>query len=39
MKKPEPTDIPEVGVTDPRFVYTVEMLFMSYDGEPLGVDM
>jgi hypothetical protein len=39
VKKPEPTDIPEVGVTDPRFVDTVEMLFMSYYGEPLGVDM
>jgi hypothetical protein len=39
VRKPDPTDIPEVGVTDPRFVDTVEMLFMSYYGEPLGEDM
>jgi hypothetical protein len=39
VRKPDPTDIPEVGVTDPRFVHTVEMLFMSYYGEPLGVGM
>jgi hypothetical protein len=35
VRKPDPTDAPEVGVTDPRFVDTVEMLFMSYYGEPL----
>jgi hypothetical protein len=35
----EREDIPEVGVTDPRFVDTVEMLFMSYYGEPLGEEM
>jgi hypothetical protein len=39
VRKPDPTDIREVGVTDPRFVDTVEMLFMSYYGEPLGEDM
>jgi hypothetical protein len=39
VRKPDPIDIPEVGVTDPRFVDTVEMLFMSYYGEPLGEDM
>jgi hypothetical protein len=33
VRKPDPIDIPEVGVTDPRFVDTVEMLFMSYYGE------
>jgi hypothetical protein len=35
VRKPDPTDMPEVGVTDPRFVDTIEMLFMSYYGEPL----
>jgi hypothetical protein len=39
VRKPDPIDIPEVGVTDPRFVDTVEMLFMPYYGEPLGEDM
>jgi hypothetical protein len=39
VRKPEPIDIPEVGVTDPRFVNTVEMLFMSDYGEPLGENM
>jgi hypothetical protein len=39
VRKPEPTDILEVGVTDPRFVDTVELLFMSYYGEPLDTDM
>jgi hypothetical protein len=34
-----PDDVPEVGMTDRRFVDTVEMLFMSYYGEPLGEDM
>jgi hypothetical protein len=33
------TEMSEVGVTDQRFVDTVEMLFMSYYGEPLGKDM
>ena len=37
--KPDPTDAPEVAVTDPRFVDTVEMLFMSYYGEPLDKAM
>ena len=36
VRKPDPIDIPEVGVTDPRFVGTIEILFMSYYGEPLG---
>jgi hypothetical protein len=36
VRKPDPTDKPDVGPTDPRFVDTVEMLFMSYYGEPLG---
>jgi hypothetical protein len=36
VRKPDPTDMLEVAVTDPRFVDTVEMLFMSYYGEPLG---
>ena len=35
VRKPDPADMLEVGVTDPRFVDTVEMLFMSYYGEPL----
>jgi hypothetical protein len=39
VRKPEPTDGLEVGVTDPRFVDTVEMLFMSYYGEPLDENM
>jgi hypothetical protein len=39
VTKSDPTDMPEVGVTDPRFVDTVEMLFMSYYGEPLEKDM
>jgi hypothetical protein len=39
VRKPDPIDIPEVGGTDPRFVDTVEMLFMSYYGEPLGKNM
>jgi hypothetical protein len=39
VRRPDPTDMSEVGVTDPRFVDTVEMLFMSYYGEPLGEDM
>jgi hypothetical protein len=39
VRKSDPIDIPEVGVTDPRFVDTVEMLFMSYYGEPLGEEM
>jgi hypothetical protein len=39
VRKPDPTDMLEVAVTDPRFVDTVEMLFMSYYGEPLCEDM
>jgi len=39
VRKPDPIDMPEVRVTDPRFVDTVEMLFMSYHGEPLGEAM
>lgn len=39
VRKPDPTDTLEVGVADPRFVDTVEMLFMSYYGEPLNEDM
>jgi hypothetical protein len=39
VRKPDPTDMLEVGVTDPRFVNTVELLFMSYYGEPLDNDM
>jgi hypothetical protein len=39
VRKSDPIDIPEVGVTDPRFLDTVEMLFMSYYGEPLGEEM
>jgi hypothetical protein len=39
VRKPYPTDMLEVGVTDPRFLDTVEMLFMSYYGEPLDEDM
>jgi hypothetical protein len=39
VRKPDTTDRLEVGVTDPRFVDTVEMLFMSYYGEPLDKDM
>jgi hypothetical protein len=39
VRKPDPTDVPEVSVTDPRFVDTVEMLFMSYYGEPLDESM
>ena len=39
VRKPDLTDTPDVGLTDPRFVDTVEMLFMSYYGEPLGQDM
>ena len=39
VRKPDPIDVPEVGMTDPRFVDTVEMLFMSYYGEPLDNDM
>jgi hypothetical protein len=39
VRKPDPTDTPEVGVADPRFVDTVEMLFMSYYGEPLNKEM
>jgi hypothetical protein len=39
IRKSDPIDIPEVGVTDPRFVDTVEMLFMSFYGEPLGEEM
>ena len=38
IRKSDPIDIPEVGVTDPRFVDTVEMLFMSLlqrDGSTL----
>jgi hypothetical protein len=38
VRKPDPTDMPEVGVTDPRFVDTIEMLFMSYYGEPIDKD-
>jgi hypothetical protein len=38
-RKPDPTDMPEVEVADPRFVDTVELLFMSYYGEPLDKDM
>ena len=39
VRKPDPTAMLEVGVTDPRFVDTVELLFMSYYGEPLDNDM
>lgn len=39
VRKPDPTDVREVGVTDPRFVDGVELLFMSYYGEPLDTDM
>jgi hypothetical protein len=39
VRKPDSTDTSEVGVTDPRFVDTVAMLFMSYYGEPLDKDM
>ena len=39
VRKPDPIDMLEVRVTDPRFVDTVEMLFMSYYGEPLGEPM
>jgi hypothetical protein len=37
--KPDLTDMPEVEVADPRFVDTVELLFMSYYGEPLDEGM
>ena len=39
VRKPDPTEMPEVRVTDPRFVDTVELLFMSYYGEPLDEAM
>jgi hypothetical protein len=39
VRKPDPIDIPELEATDPRFVDTVEMLFMSYYGEPLDTSM
>jgi hypothetical protein len=39
VRKPDAGDLPEVAVTDPRFVDTVELLFMSYYGEPLGISM
>ena len=39
VRKPKPMDIPEVGMSDPRFIDTVEMLFMSYYGEPFGENM
>jgi len=39
VRKPDLTDTPDVGPTDPRFVDTVEMLFMSYYGEPVGQNM
>jgi hypothetical protein len=34
VRKQDPIDTPEVGVTDPRFIDTVEMLFTSCYGEP-----
>jgi hypothetical protein len=39
VRKPDPTAMLEVGVTDPRFVDTVELLFMSHYGEPLDNEM
>ena len=35
VRTPQPTDMPEVEVSDPPLVDTVELLFMSYYGEPL----
>ena len=35
VQKPDGADLPELAVTDPRFVFTVELLFLSYYGEPL----
>jgi hypothetical protein len=35
VQKPDNEGLPEVDITDPGFVYTVELLFMSYYGEPL----
>lgn len=39
VRQPDSTDMPEVGVTYPQFVDTVEMIFMSYYGEPLDEAM
>ncbi len=36
VQKPDNAGLPEVDTTDPMFVDTVELLFMSYYGEPLG---
>ena len=36
VQKPDNAGMAEVDVADPRFVYTVELLFMSYYGEPLS---
>ena len=39
VRAPDPTDMPEVEVADPQFVDTVELLFMSYYGEPLDKEL
>jgi hypothetical protein len=36
VQKPDNAGLAEVDISDPRFVNTVELLFMSYYGEPLG---
>jgi len=36
VQKPDNAGLAEVDISDPRFVYTVELLFMSYYGEPLS---
>ena len=36
VQKPGNAGLAEVDIADPTFVYTVELLFMSYYGEPLS---
>ena len=36
VQKPGNAGLAEVDIADPKFVYTVELLFMSYYGEPLS---